>query len=242
MGARVVGYRWARHPYEEGEWKFIQKILRPGMTFIDIGANQGFYTILGARSVMPGGIVYAFEPAPPEARKLRANLRLNGAKQVVVEERALGAAVGNADFYLCHGHQGSWSSLRVPAADVTARVSRIEVGLTTLDTYLADKDVSESSVMKIDVEGGELAVLQGSQGVLQQRRPIVLCEALSVRTYQWGYDVDSLLNFVVGFDYEWFSVVSDGRLHRRQPNREETWNLAAVPRERVPMLGDHLEV
>ena len=74
---------------EIGEQEYCKKILRPGMTVFDVGANIGQFTMLFASLVAPAGKVYAFEPCTDTIGRLKANILLNGLKNVVFEQAAV---------------------------------------------------------------------------------------------------------------------------------------------------------
>src|SRR4051795_62034 len=76
----------------------LARLLRPGDTFYDVGANVGFMTLVGAPRVGPAGRVIASEPIPRLAAVVRANAALNGLAQIQVHELALAAAEGTARF------------------------------------------------------------------------------------------------------------------------------------------------
>lgn len=238
MGARVAGYRLARSPYEQAQWRFVARFLRPGMVVCDVGANQGFYTILASKRVGPSGHVFAFEPALSERRKLCYNLRLNHCVNVTVEPAALGEFDGPGDFYLCLQHQGSFSSRRPPAADVTAPRRRTRVRVWRLDTYVERHGLTTLDFLKLDVEGGELAVLDGATATLAHFRPLVLCEVEDRRAGQWGARGRQIVDFLLEREYEWYTMDRDGRLRHHTP--AETYvgqNLLAVPVQRSAAIN-----
>lgn len=230
VGVGVAGYRFAGHPYEEGEWKFLRRLLRPGDVIVDVGANQGFFTILASMCVGGAGIVYAFEPTVSERRKLLRNLRVNHCENVVVESVAVGATDGIGTLTSYGWHQGSFSSLRPAASDVVAPGARLAVPVVTLDGWAAGRSVEHVRALKIDVEGGELDVLRGARAFLEHR-PIILCETQTQRTTQWGYAVEDLLAEVTAAGYIWFVIGRDGDLSLYELGSEVPQNMAAVPRE-----------
>jgi 16S rRNA C967 or C1407 C5-methylase (RsmB/RsmF family) len=88
-----TGLALLRGEYPESrELDWLTKFLKPGMTVMDVGANQGIYTTAAARAVGRSGRVYAFEPAPSELKKLRANIKINRLRNVAVIESAVGRA------------------------------------------------------------------------------------------------------------------------------------------------------
>lgn len=158
--------------FEPAEGRMVARILRPGDTFIDVGANVGFFTALAARAVGPTGRVIAYEPSPVACAKLRQMVEANRLHQVEVVEAGLGATAGSETIY--------WSAaagnhtptmLPHPASDHRA------VEVRTLDAEARRLDLASIALIKIDVEGFELRVFQGATGLLARhfiRR--VLCE------------------------------------------------------------------
>ena len=80
--------------FEETEVRFVQRLLRPGMTVLDIGAHHGLYTLLTAKHVGRSGRVIAFEPSPRECRRLAKHIRVNRCNNVEVEACARGRHIG----------------------------------------------------------------------------------------------------------------------------------------------------
>src|SRR5438309_4114648 len=103
-----------RNGFERQEQEFLLEFLGPGMTFIDIGAHHGLYSLLASKKVGPSGRVVAFEPSPREFRRLRWNLALNRCRRVRAEPFALGATDGTADLFVCLGWDTGCNSLRPP--------------------------------------------------------------------------------------------------------------------------------
>ena len=148
-------------------------VLRPGDVVLDVGANVGFLTVIMARLVGSAGHVYAFEPVPANAALIRRNARRNGFRHVTVLEQAVAAQAGRAELVLAaySGGAALASADRPPDA-----VDSIDVEVVTVDIAVADGRVRSPQLVKIDVEGAELAVLEGMTRTIGDARPIVLCE------------------------------------------------------------------
>lgn len=220
---------------EEREWRFIANFLKPGMTFIDVGANQGFYTILASKRVGTNGLVVAFEPAETEFLRLRRNLALNQCQNVISEPFALGSHKGSTDFFLCLGYHGSFSSIREPGHDVASPRKKVLVPITTLDDYARTQPLVSADLVKIDVEGAELDVLVGAAASLAIFRPVVVCELADIRTRQWGYPASEIYRFLLHFHYRWYRLGRYGRLEPADMrlSYDPDWeNLVAIPEER----------
>ena len=82
--------------FEPDEAAMLQGVLKPGMTFVDVGANVGFFTLMAARAVGPGGHVHAVEPGPYAHRRLEVIVRENGIAQVTVHPIGLGMPRGRS--------------------------------------------------------------------------------------------------------------------------------------------------
>jgi FkbM family methyltransferase len=151
--------------YEPAVTRKIEQILKPGMSFCDVGANIGIFTLLAARLVGPSGRVIAFEPIPDNAVILRENIRLNGYGQVTLHEKAVTISPTIVKLYLS-SFRGSHSMLPEPAR-FTGRTHEVEGVRLDLFPALAHIDL-----MKVDVEGLELQVLE-SLGTYRPRNLIL---------------------------------------------------------------------
>lgn len=145
-----------RRPFEEKEWRFIYKYLKQGMTVLDVGANQGFYTLLAAKKVGPSGKVFSFEPVPSQNKKLERNIKINRFHNVKIESLAIGSEKGYAKMYVCLDGDEALSSLRLPAEDIKAQKKIIQVPVTTIDDYVEKMYIKSINFVKIDVEGGRI--------------------------------------------------------------------------------------
>lgn len=151
----------------------VVEALRPGHVFYDIGSNVGFFALIAARAVGGAGQVYAFEPAPDTADCLRANVQRNGFRNVTVLEMAVGATAGTAEFFITKHPGGPTLKGQDKALDLK---KRIPVRVETIDRLIATGRIAPPDVVKIDVEGAELDVLQGMSNTLVRHRPSIIYE------------------------------------------------------------------
>lgn len=154
----------------QGTLKFIEKHLKPGGTFVDVGANVGLFSLLAARVAGPGGRVIAIEPAPVAAAALRATVSANGLEALVqVEEVAAGAERGLGTLSVMPNCR--LSTLLPAVLPPGAQASTVVANVVPLDELLAE---IVPDVVKISVGGWELKVLEGMQGLLSAHPEIVL--------------------------------------------------------------------
>lgn len=229
----MLDYELSHDGYESAELSFVQRLLRPGMTVLDLGAHHGLYSLLASRCVGSTGKVIAFEPSPRERERLNRHLNLNGARNVEVQTCALGPDSGVARLYLVANGQDGCNSLRPPA--VLEPTSTMHVAVRRLDEELHRLGVSQVDFIKLDVEGAELGVLQGAAAIFSgASRPAILAEVQDLRTEPWGYAAREIVRFMARKEYRWFGLDAEGNLFPVS-TQEELYdaNLVALPAERV---------
>lgn len=216
--------------YEIGETKFVSKFLKEEMVVLDIGAHDGYFTLLASRKVGEKGKVIAFEPSPKERRLLQLNLKINRCKNVKVEPYALSSQVGESTFYVVVGHDTGCNSLKLPR--VSEPTKEIKVSTATLDDYLSKTEIGSVDFMKIDAEGAELEIFKGAKHFFEKfAHPVILCEVSDYRTQVWGYSANDIIHFLETYDYNWFGLDNKGQIVKREES--ETYNLVAIPKSKI---------
>lgn len=158
---------------EEHVQRVLVERLRPGMTVLDIGGNVGFISLLSARIVGSNGLVVALEPVPDNAARLRQNAQLNGFSNIRVIEVAASDRNEAAQMYV--SDYIAFSRLTTTTRPRSV-VQVIGVSARTVDDLVADGSVPPPHLVKIDVEGAELSVLNGMREVIARHRPEIVCE------------------------------------------------------------------
>jgi FkbM family methyltransferase len=151
----------------------LRRLLAPGDVFYDIGANVGFFTLLGARLVGPSGRVVAVEPVPWCARAVGRNIELNGFGHAQIRAQAVGGADGSARLLVVG--EASWSHLESTGRHADVR-EEIDVAVVALDSLVAAGTIPPPDVLKIDTEGAELQAIEGARETIARHRPAIVCE------------------------------------------------------------------
>lgn len=136
----------------------LKKILKPGMVFIDVGANIGYFSLIAAKLVGDSGKVFAFEPDENNFFLLQKNINANRYKNIIAVKKAVSDKVGTAKFYLEKENLCAHSLMPKINCDF------IEIETIFLDEYFKNKKIN---VVKIDVEGMEPAVLSGMEKLIK---------------------------------------------------------------------------
>lgn len=180
-----------------------ERLVRPGDVVLDVGANMGWYTLLLARQVQPGGRVIAFEPISWARHKLLRNLALNPNLQNVTVE---GLAISSCSRpFQQVSFRASWRPF-----DRTPGVFTDTVEMVSLDDYLRRSAMSRVDVIKIDVDGHEQQVISGAKDLLRRYKPILVMELGIEALAEAGGSLRELLRMLSELGYVIFNE-SSGR-------------------------------
>jgi FkbM family methyltransferase len=150
--------------------RVLRRLVKPGDVVLDIGANIGYFTLLFANWLQGNGEVHAFEPFPTTMQRLNRNLDLNPRLRNVVHLH--GTAV--SDFV------GSMAMTEPDKGNSGCNYLSVsgegKIGVTTLDSLASEMRFSRIDLMKIDVEGCEVALLKGAKSTLDRYRPVLMIE------------------------------------------------------------------
>lgn len=193
-------YRRAVGKYENVMFQDIEGRLTPGMTFVDVGANKGDYSLFAGHLVGGSGHVIAVEPVPENVYWIRRSIEENGLRNVHVADVALSDREGEATFFL--GLTSGWGSLLGKHRE--RGEGEITVKTRTLDSMLPELPTDRVDAMKIDVEGGEGLVMQGAVESIERFRPVIWLDLHPEK----GADVGWLYDFFAKRDF-WITTVFD---------------------------------
>jgi FkbM family methyltransferase len=158
--------------YDRHEFALVRRVLQDGGDVVDVGAHVGAYSVVASLAERGmRGRVAAVEPNAAARRRLLANLRLNRCENVTVIPAAASSCEGETTLYVPREGQSSWATLEPDRVD---DVEGVRVAQTTVDAVVEQLGL-EPVLLKIDVEGRELDVLDGAEVVLR-KRPVILAE------------------------------------------------------------------
>lgn len=189
------------HLLQDGFWEswitsWLTRWIRPGMTFIDVGANCGYYTLLAEHLVGRHGAVVAYEPNPVYAELLRKSREINSA-DFSVREVALSDSCGHVTLSVPGDLHGSASITRSFLGTEWGESSAYDVRTTTLDNELQRIVFWNADVVKIDAEGAEELVWRGGRTlfhadmshstIMLEWTPGAYSDEFLEQLFDWGY-------------------------------------------------------
>jgi len=152
----------------------MQQHRRSGMVFYDLGANIGFFSLIAAHLVGPSGQIFSFEADPGIAVRLRDNLACNSFTHATVVQKAVWSESGPVSFERVDIAKSPDRGLGRVSVDNSGATETILVEAVSLDQFTLSHPAPD--FVKCDVEGSEVAVFEGAERLLREKRPILLVE------------------------------------------------------------------
>lgn len=195
--------------YEAAETELLKSIAGNDWTMIDIGANCGWYSLALAKAY-PGMVIHACEPIAKTHEILQRNIRHNGLPNIQAHQLGFSDHEGNLQFLYTPECSGATSLIHAgqPVRD-TAALQEINCACTTLDQFCARHGISPQLV-KCDVEGAELMVMQGSEQTLAKAQPVILIELLRKWAKKFGYHPNDVVMLLKGHGYLAYALGENG--------------------------------
>ena len=209
--------------------------------FIDVGANIGYYSILGAK-MNPNLKVFSFEPSIGSMIYLSENIKINDLEnQISVEVKALSDQVGNVEFnelrntkYPTIYNLSGEHNIGTKPEKIHHKIS---VQSDTLNNYFSKKIINKIDLIKLDTEGNEDIILYHSDKVIEKYRPIIICETL------FNTIENSLEKIMLQHNYIFFNHI-DNRLVKVSSIEREidngVRNCFFVPKEKKYLIDKFL--
>lgn len=190
--------------FEPTQTKSFIKSITKGNIVLDIGANVGYYSVLASKLVGKRGQVFAFEPDPQNLKLLYKNLKVNNCKNVVVAESALGSKTEKLALTqdVSNPGESSLSSLKSG--------KKVFVDVITLDQFIKTQKIKTIDVIKMDVEGAELNVLNGGLKTLQNSKKLKLfieCNPSALNNFDESHA--TLCAFLIGSGFNIERIIDE---------------------------------
>lgn len=187
--------------YEGVEAFLFTRLLRPGMTVLDVGANLGQYTLLASTAVGPGGSVHSFEPVPVNFARVSRNVLNNGLTNVTLNNAAAWHEATTLRFGLPADADANKGSFQVVTGGDNGTTSYAASAIR-LDDYAAEQGLGRVDLIKMDIEGAECHALRGAAEIIRRDCPIILMEVNRGALEALGSGTRPLFDLVNSWNYQ----------------------------------------
>ncbi len=203
-----------------GVYRVIKDLLKQGDVFFDIGACVGTFSLIAANIVKASGRVYAFEPVLKHFERLKRNIALNGFENILLFKLALSDKNGGGKIFIpktLNTGMASLSANNMQWADYEVE----EVELKKLDNFVKEQDVKRIDIIKIDVEGHELAVIKGAINSINKFKPRIIMEVNRGFLQKAKVRAEEFVRFFKEYDYRLYRIDHDYKEYNLKPIERE---------------------
>ena len=195
--------------YEPIETTYIRSILKQGHTFIDIGANIGFHSLVAAKKVSSIGKVISFEPFESNFLSLQKNVDINNFSCITIHQLAISNTKDDISLFY---NEREKNKGMVSSVSTIEGSSQYTVASIRLDDYISQSNIQEVHFIKLDIEGGEFPALQGMQETLKSHHPILMIEMDEMILSKTNYSEKQFEHFLNDLGYRPFYFTDQGEL------------------------------
>ena len=218
----LKGYKWIYNSGYSGYWmgsyeseiikSFIEAAKSSNVVY-DLGAHIGYYTLIASKYIKENGKVYAFEPFPINFEKLAVHKKINLLENVIISNAAVAAIDGELSF---SNNSNDSANTYIENSYMFKNFNHIQVKAVTLDNLVMSGQYLPPDLIKMDVEGAELDVLNGAVGILKKYHPKIF---LSTHNCQNQGIHKKCIEFLTNLQYS-FRYFD---LHKRQTEFDDPW-------------------
>lgn len=196
--------------YELPTIRFLRSVLKPGSVCLDVGAQMGYLTLAMATSANKQTIVHSFEPEEQNAQRFRENIALNGLTNVTLHQSAVSTVDGPLKLYLSNDRNAGTHSTVYIESNVSTEY--VEIPSVRLDTFSEQNRLPSIDLIKIDVEGAEIDVINGALESLAHHKPIVIMELSDHLQQARGQTCAEFKQFMARYGYTPYFINENGTL------------------------------
>ena len=216
--------------YEKELGEVFNKIVKPGDVFLDLGANIGYFSLLVA-SNWPSVKVFSFEPLAALFQHMNDNVRLNNIKNISTVNAAVGETNEEKELFVSGPDNLGMSSFHQPG-NYSGKKERVKV--VAIDDWLKTSGLSKIDIIKLDIEGSELAALKGMREVLQRQKPVLIAEMNPESLSMFNLKPSAIREYLKQLNFEGFLILANGNLaYLNEQEISQTINVLFIHTEKV---------
>lgn len=223
MSNRIIHNALSSGGFYESELSFfLLRVLKPGDTFVDIGAHIGFFSLLASKLVSDTGRIISIEPDDVNVEHLEKHKEMNGSRNIEIFKTLLCGEIGPKTFYINADNDGGhclWDvGLHPFNKKSAAQPVTTTVEAETLDSILDQAGAGTVKLVKMDTEGAEPEVIKGAAASIGNHNiPFILSEVNEFGLKQMGYSQDSLRSIMKSHGYDTFLLNGEGDFPKHIP-------------------------
>jgi len=220
--------------YEKPIGELIKRILQPGSVFLDIGANIGYFSLLAANNE-PTSKVISFEPVKNLFQMLEKNISINNIKNITPLNVAIGDINEEKELFISAPDNLGMSSFQ-PPENYSGKKEKVKV--MSIDSWFETARLSKIDLIKLDVEGGELAALKGMQGVLQDFKPVLIAEINPETLRLFNLTPTDIYDYLNKLNFNGYVISETGKPGQVEIDEiNQTVNVLFIYREKFELLS-----
>lgn len=185
--------------YEKNTIRHLKRLCEPGFTFVDVGANIGFYSLVMGKLLRDTGIIYSFEPNGDTYKKFKENIELNQLRNISLHKVGLSDTEKDVEIIYNLRNSGT-ASIFKPA---TAAEKKETIHLMKFDDFCNAENLENINLLKVDIEGSELSFLVGAEYAIKRNRKLAMAvEMMDENCMNIGYTISELFQYIVGLGFK----------------------------------------
>lgn len=204
---------------------FLNSNLKKGYSFIDIGANIGYFTLLAANILSNNGMVLSFEPTKETYSRLSENIIYNDYKNIEAFDCAISDYNGSANFNVSSDGHDAFNSFSLPFEGIYTQEI---VEVKTLDSFYQKLEKFKNKIcIKIDVEGWEYNAIKGAKRILTELDPILIIEFNDANTKNSPFKCKDVYSLLSSYGYKMYALVDNKLIPKENEDYFDYQNLVA---------------
>lgn len=202
-------YFFGTYIYEKEQVSYWRELSGSAVTVLDIGSNFGFYSLISAKE-NPVAKIYSFEPSPMMFKRIGENILLNQYTNINPVQKGVSDKSGQFEFFVSEDNNTGMSSL---VKRSNSKGESLIIDVVTIDAFIAERQIADVNLVKIDVEGNEFNVLLGMKGVLKKDKPTIFVELYNDTLSKFGHTVTQVYEYLWSLNYQCVTIGNHGQFH-----------------------------
>jgi FkbM family methyltransferase len=185
--------------YEKNTIRHLKRLCERSFTFVDVGANIGFYSLVMGKLLQETGIVYSFEPNGYTYEKFKENIELNQLHNISLHKVGLSDTEKDVDIVYNLHNSGTASIFK----SATAAEKKETIRVMKFDDFCNVENLENINLLKVDIEGSELPFLMGAEYALKQNQKLAMAvEMMDENCVSIGYTISELFQYIIGLGFK----------------------------------------